>query len=77
MSNNKKIEMPFDVLAFWYRSAVEAIERYDPDVAYSPHNEEYARKRKLGYEMAVKTVEILKNVIENIEIIEREEKENE
>lgn len=74
MSN---VKLPLEVLGYWYQAAKEAIERYNPDIAVHPHNEELSRKRKIGYEMAVKTVEALKDVFETVEIIESEETNNE
>lgn len=76
MDKTQSVTLPFDVLAYWFNSAVEAIKRYDPETKYI--DEERARKRERGYEMAVKTVDALKDVFINLEIKdEREEPNNE
>ena len=79
MSNPKdtnEVQLSFEVLAYWFNSAVEAIKRYDPETKY--YDEELARKKERGYEMAVKTVDALKDVFINLEIKdEREELNNE
>lgn len=72
-----RIKLPFDVLSYWYQAAKDAIEHYNPDTSYSPPNEELSKKKKRGYEMAVKTVEALKDIVETVEIIESEETNNE
>lgn len=75
--NNPSVKLPLDVVSWWYRSALEAIERYDPNATYHPINSELERKRAIGYQMALKTVEALKDIIVTVEVTESEEKENE
>lgn len=78
MSNNT-VKIPLDVLSYWYQSAVQAKKRYERP-AYEEerlYDREKAEKRKTTYRMAVKTVESLKDVFVNVEIIESEKKENE
>ena len=73
-----KLQIPLDVLAYWYKSAKKCIENYNPDTKCT--NPRYEDRRKEGYEMALKTVEILKNTFENlteIEIIKKENTNNE
>ena len=67
-----KVEMPFDVLSFWYNSAKECVARYNPDTMVHPRDDEYSRKRERGYQMALKTVEILESIMETVEITKEE-----
>lgn len=83
MSKNS-VKIPLDVLSYWYQSAVQAKERYEEyrekyGKAYkeNPSNEERIRQREIGYRMALKTIDALKDVCANVEIIESEKKENE
>lgn len=76
-TNNPSVKLPFDVVSWWYLSALEAIERYDPMARYYPKNSELEKKKKLGYQMALKTVEALKDIVVTVEVTEREEKGNE
>ena len=75
--SNPSVKLPLDVVSWWYRSALEAIERYKPHEKYHPRDFELERKRELGYQMALKTVEALKDIVVTVEVTEREEKENE
>lgn len=75
MSNSVKI--PLDVLAHWYEAAQKTIECCNPNVKFHPYSKEREERRKRSYEMAVKTVEVLKNVDFEIEITESEETNNE
>lgn len=71
MSMNN-IQIPFDVLGYWYHSALEAVERYETTaVSYiDPAREEMRKER---YKMAKKTVETLKDVFATVEIIDSKE----
>ena len=73
MSN---IQIPIDVLTYWYEAAKEGVSRYE-QCAYHPQNTEMESKRKRAYEMAKKTIKCLENVVETVEIIESEETNNE
>lgn len=70
---NNKVNIPLDVLSYWYTQAKKCIERYDPTIAYNPCNSYRKDRLKEGYEMAVKTVDCLKGICEqNIEIATNE-----
>ena len=73
MSN---IQIPIDVLTYWYEAAKEGVTRYKQG-AYFPSNPEADAKRKRAYEMAKRTIKCLENVVETVEIIESEDTNNE
>ena len=75
--SNPSVKLPLDVVSWWYRAALDAIERYEPNARYHPNNFKLEQKRALGYQMALKTVEVLKDVVVTVEVTESEEKENE
>lgn len=72
--NNQSVKLPLDVLSWWYSQAQEAIKHYDPNVRQYPHNDLLEQKRAIGYQMALKTVEALKDIVVTVEVTESEEK---
>ncbi len=70
---NEKVNIPIDVLSYWYAQAKKCIERYTPETEYNLRVSYRADRLKEGYEMAVKTVDCLKGICEqNIEITTNE-----
>ena len=72
--NNQSVKLPLDVLSWWYSQAQEAIKKYNPNVRYYPNNDLLEQKRAIGYQMALKTVEALKDIVVTVEVTESEEK---
>lgn len=63
MSNLPNLQIPFDILAYWYASAKRYLEN-NRNVNHSPTNAALEQKREEATKMAERTVSILKDYIE-------------